>query len=74
MFGLGKRRSPYGEFLDEHRIKQEDIVKVTGLNRDTVSDVCSDPDYKPRKSTITLLLMAVRELTGKKVSKQDFWT
>ncbi|SEC18019.1 hypothetical protein SAMN05443246_3242 [Paenibacillus sp. GP183] len=74
MFGLGKRRSTYGEFLDRNNVKQEDVAKVTGLNRDTISDVCADPSYKPRNSTITLLLMAARELTGKNVNKSDFWS
>lgn len=71
--GLGKRRSPFGAFLDKHRIKQEDVVQITGLNRDTVSDVCANPEYRPRKSTITLLLMAAKQLTGKEVNKRDFW-
>lgn len=74
MFGLGKKRSPYGEFLAQHNVKQEDVAKVTGLNRDTVSDVCSDPEYRPRKSTMNLLTMAVRQLTGKNVDKRDFWS
>ncbi|MCM3497663.1 helix-turn-helix domain-containing protein [Paenibacillus lactis] len=71
--GLGKRRSPFGAFLDRHRIKQENIAKLTGLSRDTVSDICSDPDYRPRRSTVTLLLMAAKQLTGKNVDKRDFW-
>jgi putative transcriptional regulator len=73
VFGLGKRRSSFGEFLAKNNIKQEEISKVTGLNRDTVSDVCTDPEYQPRKSTINLLLMAVRQISGKKVDKRDFW-
>ena len=71
--GLGKRRSAFGAFLDRHRIKQEDIANRTGLSRDTVSDVCGDPNYKPRRSTITLLLMAAKQLTGEDVKKSDFW-
>lgn len=71
--GLGKRRSRYGAFLDKHRIKQEDIVKITGLNRDTVSGICADTDYTLRKSTVVLLLMAAKELTGENVNKRDFW-
>lgn len=74
MFGLGKKRSAYGEFIDAHGVKQEDISKVTGLNRDTVSDICADPTYKPRKSTINLLVMAARQLTGKNVNQRDFWS
>lgn len=72
--GLGKRRSPYGMFLDKHRIKQEDVVKISGLSRETVSGVCGDPEYRIRRSTVTLLLMAAKQLTGKNVDKHDFWT
>lgn len=71
--GLGKRRSAYGAFLDAHGIKQEDVAKVSGLNRDTVSYVCADPTRRPSKSTINLLLMAAKQLTGKDVNKSDFW-
>lgn len=72
--GLGKRRSPYGAFLDKHRIKQEEIVKVSGLSRETVSGVCGDPEYRVRRSTVTLLLMAAKQLTGKDVKRSDFWS
>ncbi|WP_160045674.1 helix-turn-helix domain-containing protein [Paenibacillus sp. USDA918EY] len=73
MSGLGKKRSPFGEFLDKHKIKQEEVVKLTNLSRNTISDICSDPNYKVRRSTVTLLLMAAKQLTGKDVSKNDFW-
>jgi len=73
MFGLGKHRSPFGEFLDKHGISQEDIVKATNLSRNTVSEICNNSDYKVRRSTVTLLLIAVKQLTGKSVNKNDFW-
>lgn len=73
MFGLGKPRSKYGAFLDQHGIKHEDVSRVTGLHRDTVADVCNNDEYKPRKSTMNLLVSALRELTDKRVNKQDFW-
>lgn len=73
MFGLGKPRSKYGEFLDRHKVKHEDVSRVTGLHRDTVSEACSLPKYKPRNSTINLLVMAAKQLTGKNVGKDDFW-
>lgn len=74
LFGLGKVRSKYGEFLDRHGVRQEDVAKLTGLNRDTVSEACNNAKYTPRKSTMNLLLSALRELADKQVSKQDFWT
>lgn len=73
MFG-GKPRSPYGDFLDKHNIKQEEVVKLTNLSRNTISDICSYPDYKVRRSTVILLLMAAKQLTGIDVEKNNFWS
>lgn len=73
MLGFKKKRSKYGQFLDEHKILQEEVSRISGLNRDTVSDACSNPEYRPRKSTMNLLVMAVKELTGKSVKSKDFW-
>lgn len=71
--GLGKPRSSYGAFLDRHKIKQEKIAELTGLNRDTISDICNNQSYKPRKSTANLLLIAAKRLTGKDYKISDFW-
>lgn len=68
-----KKRTPYGKLLDEHGIKQEDIARASGLSRNTVSYACSDPDFKPTRGTLNLLLMALKELTGETKTKRDFW-
>lgn len=72
---LFKSRSRYGRFVDKHlgHGGQEKIRKVTGLNRDTISKACNDEVYKPKGGVLKLLLMAVRQLTGKEVDKKDFW-
>ncbi|GIP38292.1 hypothetical protein J31TS4_15720 [Paenibacillus sp. J31TS4] len=74
MFGRGgKPRTSYGRFLDRHQVQQEDVCKATGLSRNTVSDACSNLDYTPRRSTMTLLLQAAKKLTGKTMKREDFW-
>jgi predicted transcriptional regulator len=73
MFGLGKERTPYGDFSDRYGVKQEDIVRVSGLSRNTVSYACSKRDFKPTRSTANLLVTAIRQLTGKSVDNGDFW-
>lgn len=72
MFGLGKERTPYGEFVDMHGVSQEDIVKISGLSRNTVSYACSKHDYKPTRSTRNLLMSALKQLTGESIER-DFW-
>lgn len=73
MFGLGKERTPFGEFLDKNHIKQERISEESGLHRETVSRACNDAGYKVRKSVRKLLADAARKLSGKAVDQNDFW-
>lgn len=73
MFGLGKKRTLYGEFLDNHKIPQERVAEYTGLNRETVSRACNDLLYKPKKSVSNLLTAAARHFSGQAVNKDSFW-
>lgn len=72
--GLGKQRSKFGAYLDRKRIPQERICEETKLGRDTLTRVCSRPEYYPSGSTMRKLIAAVRKLTGDNVSPDDFWS
>lgn len=72
MFGLGKKRSKFGMFLDENGIEQERVREVSKLGKDTLTRVCSTDTY-PNGKTMKALLDAVRKLTGKNVGQDDFW-
>lgn len=61
-FGLGKKRSKFGRFIDKKGISQMEIEKASGLSRGTVSRVCNDEDYVPKYSTIAKLQKALRKL------------
>jgi hypothetical protein len=74
MFGLGKTRSRFGKYLDEHGVKQESVLKESGLNRETVTKACREDNPKMRGITKQALVDAVKKLTGKPVSKKDFWS
>ncbi len=74
MFRLGKTRSRFGEFLDQNGIKQEAILKESGLNRETVTKACREADPKLRGITKQALVDAIKKLTGKSVTQKDFWT
>jgi len=74
MFGLGKKRSKFGRFIDANGVSQEDVRKASGLNKDTLSRICNEDDVKTRGITRKALVDAVRKLTGKDVKSGDFWT
>ncbi|KHF33411.1 hypothetical protein CM49_04359 [Paenibacillus sp. P1XP2] len=71
--GLGKTRSKFGAFLDRKRIPQERVREETKLGRDTLTRVCSNPDYCPSGSTMRKLVQAARKLSGENVNADDFW-
>ncbi|PEE20059.1 transcriptional regulator, partial [Bacillus toyonensis] len=41
MFGLGKKRTPFGEYLDRRGIKQQWLVQRTGLSKSLISDLAN---------------------------------
>lgn len=73
MLGLGKKRSKFGRFIDSNGVSQEDVRKASGLNKETLSRICSDDDVKTRGITRKALVDAVRKLTKKDVKERDFW-
>lgn len=62
MWGLNKKRSKVGRFIDRHGYTQEELMKAAKIGRSTVSRVCSDPDYVPSGSTIKKIMKAIRQL------------
>jgi hypothetical protein len=76
MSGLGKSRSEFGKFIDNHLGYggQERVREVSRVSRETVSRVCSSNSYIPSGKTMKSLLDAVRKLTGKDVKADDFWS
>jgi len=72
MWGIGKKRSEVGKFLDKHRYTQEELKDMSKVNRNTVSKICSDSEYVPSGSTMKKILKALRELDPA-VKMSDFW-
>lgn len=73
MFGLGKKRSKYGAFLDLHGVKQKDICEESGLNRETVAKAFNEDNPELRSITKDALVRAASKLTNKTVRRDDFW-
>lgn len=62
MWGIGKRRSNLGKWLDRQGYTQEDLRKASKVSRNTISRLCSDPDYSPTVATIKKVMKAIRQL------------
>lgn len=74
MFGLGKPRSKFGKFLDKNGITQQDLVKKSKVNKATISRICQGDAFQPSMKNASKLIKALRELTGKNVDHDDFWS
>lgn len=72
MWGLGKKRSRLGRWLDSKGYTQEDLTKASRVNRNTVSKLCSDPDYLPTGSTMKRIIKALKEIDPN-VKADKFW-
>lgn len=73
-FSLGKRRSSFGEFLDKHKLTQQDVVDKSKVSKSTVSRLCQNDGFQPNMRTAGKIIKALRQLTGKDVDYEDFWS
>lgn len=63
MFGLGKKRSKLGKWLDKRGISQTWLAAKSGVNRNTINALTSgDSDRAPTTRTIKKILKALREV------------
>ncbi|WP_242248935.1 helix-turn-helix transcriptional regulator [Bacillus cereus group sp. BfR-BA-01523] len=72
MWGLGKKRTKFGKYLDKHGIEQEWLIRKSGLGRNTVSDLANNPDRSPTRKTMQKILKVLREFDSR-VKADDFW-
>jgi hypothetical protein len=72
MSGLGKPRTKIGKWIDKRGIKQEWLVKETGLGRNTITWACADPDYTPSGKTMQKIIKALRTVDPS-VKADQFW-
>lgn len=73
MFGLGKKRSRFGKYLDKNAISQQELSKVSGVNRNTISRIANDGDKKPSMNNAIKLIKALKK-SGHHVDYDDFWS
>lgn len=72
MFGLGKKRSKFGKFLDCNSIIQEELSKASGVNRNTISRVATS-EVQPSMRNAAKIIKALKKF-GYNVDYDDFWT
>ncbi|HWO77767.1 MAG TPA: helix-turn-helix transcriptional regulator [Bacillus sp. (in: firmicutes)] len=72
MWGIGKKRSKLGKFIDKHGYSQEDLREASKVSRNTISKVCNDPDYIPSPNVMKKILKAIRTIKPN-AKINDFW-
>lgn len=72
VFGLGKKRTKFGRYLDSNGIAQIELERTSKLSTGTVSKLCNDKKYRPKFSTITQIVKGLKKL-GKNIDENDFW-
>ena len=68
-----KPRSKFGKFLDKHRLTQEEVSKISGVSKGTISRLCKGNAFHPSFRTGKKVITALKELTNKNVDYNDFW-
>jgi len=68
---LRKTRSRLGAWLDDRGMKQEWLIRRSGVNKQTISRTCNQ-DYIPSGRTIQRIVQALREVDPL-VKATDFW-
>ncbi|TDK58126.1 XRE family transcriptional regulator [Bacillus salipaludis] len=72
-FGLGKKRSKLGRWLDNRGISQTWLAEKAGVNRNTINELAAgDTDRSPTTRTISKIIKALREVDPS-VKADDFF-
>jgi predicted transcriptional regulator len=73
VFGLGKKRSKLGKWLDKRGISQTWLAKTSGVSRTVISDLCNgEKKHSPRLETIKKIMSALKKIDPN-VKPTDFF-
>jgi DNA-binding XRE family transcriptional regulator len=72
MWGIGKRRTKLGRWLDRNGRTQGELAKAAGVNKETISKACNDANYSPTIKTAGKIMKALRKLDPN-VKAEDFF-
>lgn len=73
IFGIGKKRTPLGQFIDRLRILQKEVEQETKVSNPIVTKACNDPDYRPSPNVQKKFLDFVRKRGWKNAKTDDLW-
>lgn len=73
MFGLGKKRSIFGKFIDKQRILQIEVEEETKLSNPIITKLCNDDKYVPSPKTQRVILRFVRGRGWENAKSDDLW-
>lgn len=60
MYGLGKYRTPFGQWLKNHNMTSVEFAKESGVHRQTIDSMAGEKGYAPRQTTINKVLKAAK--------------
>ncbi|MDM5152495.1 XRE family transcriptional regulator [Bacillus sp. DX1.1] len=72
MFGLGKKRTRFGNYLDRRGVKQQWLVQMTGLSKSLISDLANKKDRVPTLTSATKIIKTLKKY-DKSIDYHDFW-
>lgn len=72
MYGLGKRRSRFGRWVDRIGLSQQELSNICGVNKTTMSEICNNENYNPQIATKTKVVSRLRK-NGYDVEMAEFW-
>jgi transcriptional regulator with XRE-family HTH domain len=72
MFGLGKKRTPIGKWIDRNQWSQEKLREKSRVSRDTISRMCNDKNYIPGPTVKKKILDTIRKVEPN-IKSSDFW-
>lgn len=72
MNGLGKKRSKFGEWIDQKGIKQQWIAEKSGVSRSTISQLANEAERMPTLKNAKKIINVLKEIDPN-VNQDDFW-
>lgn len=72
MFGLGKRRSKFGRWIDKNGLRQNEVAEKAKVSTATMTRLCNETDHVPKISTWVKIQRALKSM-GYEVDRDRFF-
>lgn len=73
LFGLGKKRSKFGKWVDKKGIKQQWIAEKSGVSRSTISQLASEDERFPTLKNAKKIIKVLKQIDPT-INQDDFWS